>query len=60
MPTILFATLNPWKKHLFQPAFSAYGLSIITLQDVPAGLMDTRENGATAVENALSKARQSA
>ncbi len=58
MPTILFATHNPWKAQLFQPAFAAYGFAVEALQGQPAIELPLPENGATALENALAKARR--
>jgi XTP/dITP diphosphohydrolase len=57
MLAILFATQNPWKGLQFQPVFAEYGFNMLTLQDCPTGLPEAVESGATAVENALRKAR---
>lgn len=58
MPTILFATHNPWKAQLFRPALAAFGFEVETLSGQPAIKQPVLENGATALENALSKARR--
>jgi inosine/xanthosine triphosphate pyrophosphatase family protein len=57
MPEILFATHNIWKARLFEPSFRAYGFSMKTLHDISAGKAPVSETGASAVENALAKAR---
>ena len=58
MLDLLFATRNPWKVQLFMPAFQRYGISMLTLQDIPLYYGDSpAEGGSTAVENALIKAR---
>jgi inosine/xanthosine triphosphate pyrophosphatase family protein len=54
---ILLATRNPWKVQLFAPVFAAHGFDVLTLADVPAAGPAPVENGATAVANALIKAR---
>jgi inosine/xanthosine triphosphate pyrophosphatase family protein len=57
MPTLLFATRNLRKKQLFSPVFEARGISFVTLLDVDFRDANIDEVGATAVENALLKAR---
>jgi inosine/xanthosine triphosphate pyrophosphatase family protein len=54
---LLFATRNAWKTRLFTPIFRAYGFEVLTLNDLPPNNPPLPENGATAIENALSKAR---
>ena len=56
MPTILFATHNPWKARLFRPAFAAYGFDVETLHEQPAVNVPMQESGVTPWENALAKA----
>lgn len=53
---ILFATKNFWKQQLFSPVFSFYGFEMITLNDVNIYIHPPKENGATALENAVVKA----
>jgi inosine/xanthosine triphosphate pyrophosphatase family protein len=57
MPTLLFATRNLRKKQLFSPMFEAQGIDFVTLLDVGLHDRNVDEVGATAVENALLKAR---
>jgi inosine/xanthosine triphosphate pyrophosphatase family protein len=57
MPEILFATHNLWKARLFEPSFRAYGATMKTLHDISAGEELFIESGASAIENALAKAR---
>ena len=52
---LLFATTNPAKRRLFAPLFAADGFDCVTLAEV--GTRQVAESGATAVENALLKAR---
>ena len=54
---LLFATHNAWKRQLFTPVFRAYGFNVLTLADLPELGAPPPENGDTAVENAISKAR---
>lgn len=57
MPTLLFATHNPWKGDQFRPIFEAYGFRMLTLRENPGNLRSIKETGATPLENALLKAR---
>jgi XTP/dITP diphosphohydrolase len=57
MLDLLFATRNPWKVQLFMPAFQRYGLNVLTLRDISFDGDSPAEDGLTAVENALIKAR---
>ena len=57
MPDLLFATRNPWKVQLFQSVFQRYGFKMLSLADVLVVADAPVESGATAVENALMKAR---
>jgi len=57
MLDLLFATRNPWKVQLFMPAFQRYGLNVLTLRDISYDGDSPAEDGLTAVENALIKAR---
>ena len=54
---ILFATHNAWKTQLFTPVFQDHGFEMLTLADLPNLAPPPPENGATAIENALAKAR---
>ena len=54
---ILLATTNAWKRQLFTPVFRAHGFEVITLDDLPFHSSPPPENGSTAIENALIKAR---
>ncbi len=54
---ILFATHNPWKIQLFEPVFRDHGFRVLTLLDLPDAPPPPPENGTTALENALAKAR---
>jgi non-canonical purine NTP pyrophosphatase (RdgB/HAM1 family) len=54
---LLFATRNRWKMQLFQPVFQTYGFRMLTLEDIRWETPPPEENGATALENALAKAR---
>jgi len=54
---ILFATRNRWKMQLFRPVFQSYGFEMLTLGDIRWETPPPPENGATALENALAKAR---
>ncbi len=54
---ILFATQNAWKTQLFTPVFRAHGFDVLTLADLPDESSSPPENGTTALENALTKAR---
>ncbi len=54
---ILFATHNAWKIQLFTPVFRAHGFEVITLVDLSDADSPPPETGATAIENALTKAR---
>lgn len=56
MAKLLFATHNPWKVRLFQPAFNRYGFDLVALEDLET-LPALEENGISPVENALAKAR---
>jgi len=58
MPTLLFATHNPWKCDQFQPVFKAYGFRLLNLRDCEDSLPAVEETGASPLENALLKARQ--
>jgi inosine/xanthosine triphosphate pyrophosphatase family protein len=53
----LFATRNRWKKRLFEPVFCSHGFKLVTLIDHPSLPAPPPESGATAIENALMKAR---
>ncbi len=57
MPPLLFATQNPWKASLFAPVFHCAGFDMHTLRDLPANGSPPPETGATALDNALTKAR---
>lgn len=54
---ILLATQNAWKIQLFTPVFRDYEFDVLTLVGLPG--IDPRppENGTTALENAIAKAR---
>ena len=54
---ILFATRNRWKMQLFRPVFQSYGFEMLTLDEIRWGTPPPPENGSTALENALAKAR---
>ena len=54
---ILFATHNAWKIQLFTPVFHAHGFEVLTLADLPSYDPLPPENGATAIENARTKAQ---
>ncbi len=54
---LLFATHIPWKDKLFEPIFREYGFQMLTLRDLPDAPPPPPENGTTALENALAKAR---
>ena len=54
---ILFSTHNAWKTQLFSPVFEAYGFEVLTLVDLSTYNALPPENGATAIENAVAKAR---
>jgi len=54
---ILFATHNAWKIQLFTPVFRDYDFDVLTLIDLPGINPPPPENGTTALENAISKAR---
>ncbi len=54
---LLFATRNRWKMQLFQPVFHAYGFEMLTLEDIRWEISPPPENGDTALENAMTKAR---
>ena len=54
---ILFATHNAWKIQLFTPVFRDYGFDVLTLVDLPGIGPSPPENGKTALENAVTKAR---
>jgi non-canonical purine NTP pyrophosphatase (RdgB/HAM1 family) len=54
---ILFATHNAWKTQLFTPVFRDYGFDVFTLTDLPDLASPPPENGASAIANALTKAR---
>jgi len=54
---ILFATHNAWKTQLFTPVFRDYGFEVLTLAGLPDLSPLPPERGATAIENALTKAR---
>jgi non-canonical purine NTP pyrophosphatase (RdgB/HAM1 family) len=54
---ILFATKNPWKTQLFMPVFQSYGFDMLTLSDFPNLEPPPKENAATAIENAIAKAK---
>lgn len=56
-PSLLFATRNPYKVHLFSPMFAAHGIDCVTLADARVRLPHLRETGSTPEENALLKAR---
>lgn len=57
MMHVLFATRNQWKIQLFAPVFYSYGFGLLTLDDIHGGASSPSENGATALDNALAKAR---
>lgn len=54
---LLFATHNAWKTQLFTPVFRVHGFEVITLTDLVNYKPPPPENGATAIENALTKAQ---
>jgi len=54
---ILFATRNHWKTQLFTPVFNAHRFEMLTLNDLKNHTPTPPENGATAIANALIKAR---
>jgi inosine/xanthosine triphosphate pyrophosphatase family protein len=54
---LLFATHNLWKTQLFAPVFHGYGFDMLTLNEVAVDTPPLQENGLTAIENALTKAR---
>ena len=57
MSCLLFATHNQWKTQLFRPVFERYGFEVLTLGDVSINDKPPDELAATAVDNALAKAR---
>jgi len=57
MRRLLFATTNSWKIKLFTPVFQAYNFELLSLKDIDSNGPPPLENGATALENALMKAR---
>lgn len=54
---ILIATHNAWKTQLFTQVFRDYDFDVLTLVDLPNIGPPPPENGTTAMENAISKAR---
>jgi len=54
--TLLIATTNPGKVREVRLALSDLGLTIVTIEDVAAGLASPEETGATFAENAAIKA----
>ena len=54
---IFLATHNAWKIQLFTPIFRDYNFDVLTLVDLPGMVPPPPENGTTALENALVKAR---
>lgn len=56
MKKILFATGNPTKAKRFSEGLLKKGIEVITLADIDVDI-DIEENGNTAIENALIKAR---
>jgi XTP/dITP diphosphohydrolase len=54
---ILFATHNAWKIQLFTPVFREYDFDVLTLVDLPGFDPRPPENGTTALNNAIVKAR---
>lgn len=54
---LLFATRNRWKEKLFGPVFQSYGFEMVTLNNLTSLSAAPPENGTTAIENALAKAR---
>jgi non-canonical purine NTP pyrophosphatase (RdgB/HAM1 family) len=54
---ILLATQNAWKIQLFTPVFREYNFDVLTLVDLPGIDPPPPENGTTALENAMAKAR---
>jgi XTP/dITP diphosphohydrolase len=53
---ILIATHNAWKEQLFIPIFRAHGFKTLSLVDLPDAGNPPKEDGLTAIENALLKA----
>jgi XTP/dITP diphosphohydrolase len=53
---LLFATHNLWKIQLFGPVFRDFGFDMVTLKDVDTGSPPLREDGPTAIDNAIAKA----
>jgi len=54
---ILIASQNAWKINLFTPVFRAYAFEVLTLVDISGFAPPPPENGTTAIENAIAKAR---
>ena len=54
---ILLATQNAWKIQLFTPVFRDHDFGVLTLDDLPGIDPPPPENGMTALENAIAKAR---
>jgi inosine/xanthosine triphosphate pyrophosphatase family protein len=54
---ILIASHNAWKIQLFTPVFRAHGYEVRTLVDLSCEKPPPSEIGATAIENAIIKAR---
>ena len=56
MKQILFATINESKVKRFQKALLENNIEMLTLKDIDTAI-EIEENGSTAIENALIKAR---
>ena len=56
MKKILFATGNPTKAKRFSEGLKKYNIEVLSLKDINLE-MDVEENGQTAIENALIKAK---
>lgn len=54
---LLFATYNDWKARLFAPVFQEHGFEMVSLKGMGSMKPPPPENGSTAIENALQKAR---
>ena len=57
MKQIIFATSNESKSKRFSKGLKELGIEVLSLKDINVKL-DVEENGSSAIENALIKARE--